>query len=536
MGKIVNDNLLSLKDAAAWGTEYLGRPVSQTNISYLLQYALISKKNLDGLVAVDQKELKEYYDNNKKQEQHLRDKLGQDLNWMLSFYNLRESDTTKHVHRLHPYKGKFIPQLVEYFLDSHTDQYKKDVYFNQNDIVLDPFCGSGTTLVQANELNMNAIGIDVSYFNTLISNCKISKIDLEKLNIACNEITQSIVEYESENHLLDFEDELNHQLSLFNEKYFPRYDFKYQVKTKKVIDKIYGKEKEKEILPIFNALLKKYNIRNIQPDGKSFLSTWFFPSIIDELYIVLDFINEDKNKEVRNMLMLILSRTMRSCRATTHSDLATLLEPIVTPYYCTKHYQICRPLFSISKWWKSYSKDTLKRLQAFNNIRSMNTFQICLTGDSRNIDIFDELRKQNKQIYQQVKNQKIKGIFSSPPYVGMIDYHEQHAYAYDLFKFPREDEKEIGPLYKGQRQEAKLSYIEGISEVLINCKPYLIEGFNIFLVANDKYNLYPEIAKKAGLTIVNQYKRPVLNRTEKDKNAYSEIIFHMREADDEKQI
>jgi hypothetical protein len=41
--------------------------------------------------------------------------------------------------------------------------------------------------------------------------------------------------------------------------------------------------------------------------------------------------------------------------------------------------------------------------------------------------------------------------------------------------------------------------------------------------------MYPTIAEKAGMQIVNQYKRPVLNRTEKDKSAYSEIIFHLKE-------
>ena len=129
---------------------------------------------------------------------------------------------------------------------------------------------------------------------------------------------------------------------------------------------------------------------------------------------------------------------------------------------------------------------------------------------------------------QLAKNQKIKGIFSSPPYVGLIDYHEQHAYAYDLFGFERNDEKEIGPLFKGQGQEAKRMYVEGIAQVLSNCKKYLVEDFDVFLVANDKYNLYPQIAEKAGMQIVNQFKRPVLNRTEKDKNAYAEIIFHLK--------
>ncbi len=73
-------------------------------------------------------------------------KLGADVNWRLSFEELKETDTTKHVHRLHPYKGKFIPQLVEYFLDSRTDEFKREAFFRPGDIVFDPFSGSGTTV------------------------------------------------------------------------------------------------------------------------------------------------------------------------------------------------------------------------------------------------------------------------------------------------------------------------------------------------------------------------------------------------------
>jgi hypothetical protein len=153
--------------------------------------------------------------------------------------------------------------------------------------------------------------------------------------------------------------------------------------------------------------------------------------------------------------------------------------------------------------------------------------QICITGDSRSIDILEELHRKDDQFADLIRNKGIQGIFSSPPYVGLINYHEQHAYAYDLFGFTRRDEMEIGPLYKGTGQEAKESYVKGISKVLKNSKRYLTEDSNIFLVANDKYGLYPKIAKKAGLKIINEFRRPVLNRTEKDKSAYSEIIFHL---------
>jgi len=84
-------------------------------------------------------------------------------------------------------------------------------------------------------------------------------------------------------------------------------------------------------------------------------------------------------------------------------------------------------------------------------------------------------------------------------------------------------------LFKGTGKEAKESYIEGISSVLNNCKRFLAKDYCVFIVANDKHNLYPTIADKAGMKIVQQFKRPVLNRSEKDKNAYSETIFHLKE-------
>jgi hypothetical protein len=242
---------------------------------------------------------------------------------------------------------------------------------------------------------------------------------------------------------------------------------------------------------------------------------------------VFNEIKQIKNTDTKKIISVILSRTIRSCRATTHADLATLVEPITKTYYCAKHGKICKPLFSILKWWETYSKDTVKRLAQFNILRTQ-TFQICLTGDSRAIDILAELKKKNPAFAEIAEKQKIKGIFSSPPYVGLIDYHEQHAYAYDLFGFERKDNLEIGPLFKGQGKEAKQSYIQGISDVLNNCKKVLADNYDIFLVANDKYNMYPAIAENAEMKIVNQFKRPVLNRTEKDKGAYSEVIFHLK--------
>ena len=210
----------------------------------------------------------------------------------------------------------------------------------------------------------------------------------------------------------------------------------------------------------FDKLREKYDLKLRQKTSNNFLEKWYLEPVKSEIDFTFEQLKKIKNLTTKKIITIILSRTIRSCRATTHADLATLKEPVTTTYYCGKHGKICKPLFSIFSWWVRYSKDTVKRLQEFERLRT-DTYQICLQGDARNIDIFSALENKNPEFARLVKKQKIKGIFSSPPYVGLIDYHEQHAYAYDLFGFKRNDELEIGPLYKGQGREARNSYIDG---------------------------------------------------------------------------
>jgi DNA modification methylase len=341
----------------------------------------------------------------------------------LSFSDLTELETTKHIHRLHPYRGKFIPQLAEFFL-------KKN--FKTGDIILDPFCGSGTTLVQASEMGIHAVGVDVSEFAVFMTNVKLGTYDRKDMINEIKKITEK----------------LNFVNSVGDD---PRV-----VPT--------NKNNKKEIQYIFNEIKKI------------------------------------ENQNTKKFLALILSRVM-NVKSENHPD--------------------------INFWWKKYSIDSLNRMIEFQQFKT-DSYQLGITGDSRNIDLLKEVENRNKNFAKLIQTQKIKGIVTSPPYVGVIDYHEEHANSYDLFGFKRHDENEIGPKYKGENKLARDEYSRGIVDVLLNLKKYLASDFDIFLVVNDKFNLYPWIAKQANLKIIEKFSRPVLNRTSDKKTPYSEKIYHLR--------
>jgi site-specific DNA-methyltransferase (cytosine-N4-specific) len=67
-------------------------------------------------------------------------------------------------HGLHEYKGKFNPQIVHSLLNL----FKID----EESLVLDPFCGSGTTLLESRIMNIHSIGIDANPLAVFIANAK----------------------------------------------------------------------------------------------------------------------------------------------------------------------------------------------------------------------------------------------------------------------------------------------------------------------------------------------------------------------------
>jgi DNA modification methylase len=349
----------------------------------------------------------------------LYEEIDLELSW--SEQELPERERTKHVHRLHPYLGKFVPQLAEVFLRR---------YAQPGDLVWDPFAGSGTTLVEANAYGAQAAGCDVSAFNCLLMRAKTAV-------------------YEPAALLAD-------------------------------VVRLAAPERVSKAR-----------------STSAYLKRWFAPRSIDEL---VAFRERIATTEYRELWQVVLSRSARSARLARHDDLDFPAEPVQGEYFCHKHRRTCRPVSEAEKFLKRYVRDSVQRVQEFADLRSSEPVTV-VHGDARLVD----------------PPGPVDLVLTSPPYPGLIDYHEQHAYAYELLGLERRDSEEIGRGVKG--------YCDDVSAVLSRAREALRPGGKVVIVVNDRRELYDGILSAAGLVLEDRLIRHVNRRTGRRRGEFYEEVL-----------
>lgn len=161
------------------------------------------------------------------------------MNYDMDF-DFGDGDNTYLTHSLHPYPAKFPPQLPRKILQQFT---------SKKSTVLDPFCGSGTTLVEARVLGHDAIGIDINALSSLLSKVKATPLSNQEL---CR-------------------------------------------------------------IKLFIDLITDYNLQwkffrpQIEPKNIVGLDHWFQLNVAEELTQILNLIEEQENDNVKDFLKIVLS-------------------------------------------------------------------------------------------------------------------------------------------------------------------------------------------------------------------------------------
>lgn len=99
------------------------------------------------------------------------------------------------IHKLHDYPAMLVPDLVEKIIRE---------YAHENDVIFDPFGGSGTVAVCSNKLGHNAILNDVNPLARFITKVKTTKLDLLKLTRKFDAVTELLNNTEDFSDAKDF--------------------------------------------------------------------------------------------------------------------------------------------------------------------------------------------------------------------------------------------------------------------------------------------------------------------------------------------
>lgn len=157
-----------------------------------------------------------------------------------SILNIRVGSVTPNTHGFHKYPAKFIPQIpgwaIKRYIGNQTDK-----------MVLDPFSGSGTTLVEAALSGNASIGIDIDPLSVLIAKVKTTPLNISLLNEVLGWLKPSL----KKTFKIVFDPECSTL-----EHWFPKQSIEDLAKIRTLIEKIPGRyDNLQEIKDIYDFLI-----------------------------------------------------------------------------------------------------------------------------------------------------------------------------------------------------------------------------------------------------------------------------------------
>ena len=207
-----------------------------------------------------------------------------------SFSDEARSATSAYTHSYHRYPAKFIPQIVDKLVTKYT---------KSGDVVLDPFGGCGTTLVESKLLGRQSVGIDINPIAKLITQVKVTPINPQALEKEVDRVLSELEKYSSD----------------------------------------------------------KYKSNKVNKHSR--LEYWFDPIIIQELDFIYKVINETKNEKIKRFFLVAFSHNLKNASRWLMKSIKPTIDKSKTPDSPSKTFK--RHLRSMVRKNEGYFEELAKR-------------------------------------------------------------------------------------------------------------------------------------------------------------------------------
>lgn len=310
--------------------------------------------------------------------------------------------STYGVHDFHWFPARLIPQIPAIFITSLT---------KKSDVVLDPFCGSGSTLVEAVRLGRKTIGVDVLPLACLISKVKTYVIETESLEKSTSRFFKKLRKA---------------RLNPGPRKYL-------------LMPKAIPAKKMQEVG---------------KSNEKSQLEKWFHPRTYYELEQIKELIDQQDDTNLRNFYRVCLSDRLKSCCSQKrHGSHWGYIADNVLPRsltYTNAFDQFERHLKKMAVGMKELYEECLKLSVPIDDLQGH-----C-----------DVHRADTRKLSEIIKPESVDFVFTSPPYPHTIDYTTSGRLSMFMLEYDINKLKqiEIGARWKRNRRRSIDEYVQEMIE------------------------------------------------------------------------
>lgn len=336
---------------------------------------------------------------------------------MYGEYKLENKESYKGIYAMHKYWGKKPFNEISKFIEKYSEN---------DDVILDCFCGSGVTIIEALKADRKAIGVDLNPIAIKLAKASITSVDEKEILLNFKNISKSVKDTINSLYDFEYEGENTHITHVIWKNDNPlEVWYKRDGDKKKYIRP--GTEEDLKLAnnPLVQALwyptTKMYENTRINVGRNQRVCDLFTNRALVGLSLILDKINAIPNEKIRTVFELTLTGTLSQAsklvfviRDRKKDDKSKISKAEVGSWVIG--YWVPEEHFEINVWncFENRFKRILKGVTEINSIfsakKDIENKVMLINGSATELNI---------------GNESVDYVFIDPPHTNRVLYMEQ---------------------------------------------------------------------------------------------------------------